>query len=134
MTDVAHETAAFLRTQLWRGELDHAEYIAATEGLLRAVEQEPRLAPTLPLVDRGQLLLTPTVERGRAGRLLIVGADSAAWRRLRPSAPGVGGGERGHAAERDYTERARVRLVLILLEVRLGDEPDTHRLKHGQLL
>jgi len=59
MTDVAQETAVFLRTQLLRGELAHAEYVAAMEGLLLAVEREPRLAPMLPLIDRGRLLLTP---------------------------------------------------------------------------
>jgi hypothetical protein len=52
MTDVTQETAVFLRTQLLRGELDHAEYIEAAEGLLRAIEREPRFATMLPLIDR----------------------------------------------------------------------------------
>jgi predicted PolB exonuclease-like 3'-5' exonuclease len=58
LQDVAQTVALFLRTQLLRGELDHDGYVTAMEGLLRAIEREPRLAPMLPLIDLERLLVT----------------------------------------------------------------------------
>lgn len=62
MTDVVQETAVFLRTQLLRGEISHAEYVVAVEGLLRAVELEPRLTTMSPLINRARLLLRPATK------------------------------------------------------------------------
>jgi len=58
MQDVAQTVALFLRTQFLCGELDPEGYVAAMEGLLHAIEREPRLAPMLPLIDRQRLLRT----------------------------------------------------------------------------
>ncbi|WP_438002682.1 hypothetical protein WME89_27385 [Sorangium sp. So ce321] len=55
--DVAQTAGLYLRTQLLRGELAPAAYVAAMEVLLAALEREPRLAPLLPRIDRKQLLL-----------------------------------------------------------------------------
>jgi predicted PolB exonuclease-like 3'-5' exonuclease len=56
LQDVAQTVAVLLRVQLLRGELDHEGYVAAMEGLLRAIDREPRLAPMLPLIDRERLM------------------------------------------------------------------------------
>jgi hypothetical protein len=56
MQDVAQTVALFLRTQLLRGEFDSDGYVTAMEALLCAIEQEPRLAPMLPIIDRERLL------------------------------------------------------------------------------
>ncbi|HTN84173.1 MAG TPA: hypothetical protein VL242_10820 [Sorangium sp.] len=59
LRDVAQTAALFLRTQLLRGELAPAAYVAAMEALLAALNREPRLAPMLPRIDRKRLMLTP---------------------------------------------------------------------------
>jgi predicted PolB exonuclease-like 3'-5' exonuclease len=58
MADVAQTAALFLRVQLLRGELAPANYTAAAEHLLAAVERHRRLAPMAPLIDRDRFLLT----------------------------------------------------------------------------
>ncbi len=54
--DVVQTAALFLRVQLLRGVLEPAGCQEAMEVLLKKIEDVPRLAPMLPLIDRDRLL------------------------------------------------------------------------------
>ena len=69
MQDVAQTSLLFLRTQLLRGKLAPHRYVAAVaQGMLEAFDREPRLAPMVPLIDRGRLLLSARSDRRPARR------------------------------------------------------------------
>jgi predicted PolB exonuclease-like 3'-5' exonuclease len=57
LCDVVQTTGLFLRTELLRGELDHAQYREAIQQLLRLVDNDPRVKPVAQAVDRARLLL-----------------------------------------------------------------------------
>lgn len=77
LSDVAQTVAVFLRAQLLRGELDVHGYAKAAQRLLEVIEKEPRLAPLVPLIDRGRMLDVPSEETlvGPPASASRVGAD-----------------------------------------------------------
>ncbi len=57
LCDVAQTAGVFLRLQLVRGELDRDRYLAAMNSLLRAIRENPKLAPVAAGLNEERLLL-----------------------------------------------------------------------------
>lgn len=57
LSDVVQTAAIFLRTELVRARIDRERYLDAMTRLLAMVEADARVAPMLPHVQKGRLLL-----------------------------------------------------------------------------
>ena len=53
---MAKPAAVFLRVQLLRGELDPVPYRSAMQGLISAIQTDPRVAPVAAGLDEQRLL------------------------------------------------------------------------------
>lgn len=57
LCDVAQTAGVFLRLQLVRGELDRERYLAAMSSLLKAIRENPKLAPVAAALNEDRLML-----------------------------------------------------------------------------
>ena len=57
LCDVAQTAGVFLRLQLVRGELDRERYLFAMNSLLKAIRENPKLAPVAAALNEERLLL-----------------------------------------------------------------------------
>jgi predicted PolB exonuclease-like 3'-5' exonuclease len=57
LCDVAQTAGVFLRLQLVRGELDRERYLAAMTSLIKAIRENPKLAPVAAALNEDRLML-----------------------------------------------------------------------------
>lgn len=74
LSDVVQTTAIFLRTQLLRGLLDAPDCARSLQAVMAMIQDEPRVAPMLPSVDRSRLIPQHTE---REAKLAGAGAEAA---------------------------------------------------------